>query len=98
MQKILILDNGITLKISYNGKPQHIVKGQVRTIRLIKENIIELNLGLGALEMIYIPFPQVVKPVFKTAEELLDAIASSLDNVKTVGTTPVINNPPTVGI
>jgi len=76
-----VIDEGLRLKILFDNKPLHVVKGQVRTVTLVRNTIVQLDLGLGPLRHVWIPHADVRLPVFNTPGELLQAIAMMLDTV-----------------
>lgn len=73
-----IFNNGASLKIVSNGAPRNISKAQIREISLVNNNILKLDLGLGNLKDIFIPFSEVTTPAAETPAALMDAVNAML--------------------
>lgn len=88
-----ILDKGAVLQLTTNGQVRNITKVQIVEVAIIKTNIIKIDLRMGPLDNIYIPFGEVSIPVAETPEALRDIISSYLpstsENHTTGGATEV---------
>lgn len=73
-----IMNNGASLKIVTNGAARNISKQQIRETSIVNTNIIKLDLGLGTLKDVFIPFADVTNPVAATPDALMDAINTML--------------------
>ncbi len=69
-----ITDNGASIKLTIGTQVRNIIKSQIVEIAVIKTNIIKIDIRLGALYNIYIPYADVTNPVTANAEALRDAI------------------------
>lgn len=80
--KIRITDGG--------GSVRNIFKSQIIDVRLIRTNVIKIDIGQGPLNNIFIYYLFVTSPVTGSPEALRDAIANMLDtssNTTTGGAT-----------
>ena len=84
MAATTITDNGASIKITIGTQVRNIIKAQIIEISVIRTNIIKIDIGQGALDNIFIPFPDVTQPLLADAAALRDAINTLL--------TPVVNN------
>ena len=69
-----ITDNGASIKLTIGTQVRNITKSHIVEVSVIKTNIIKIDIGLGALDNIYIPYADVTSPVTASAEALRDAI------------------------
>lgn len=69
-----ITDNGASIKITIGTQVRNITKSQIVEVTVIKNNIVKIDIRMGALYNVYIPHPDVVQPVTADAEALRDAI------------------------
>lgn len=80
-------NNGASLKIVTDGVPRFILKNQIREVEIVRDTIIKIDLGLGALNNIYVDQLEVTAPVSAGVEDLRDQIIAmfqtSLDGVAT---------------
>jgi len=80
-----IINNGASLKIVTGGVPRNISKQQIREISIVNTNIIKLDLGMGALKDIFIPYAEVDNPSTETPAALADAINAMLASTSNAG-------------
>ncbi len=73
-----ITDNGASIKLTIGAQIRNIAKSQIVEIAVIKTNIIKIDIRMGALYNIYIPFANVTSPITANAEALRDAINNLL--------------------
>jgi hypothetical protein len=69
-----ITDNGASLKLTIGTQVRNITKSHIVEVSVIKTNIIKIDIGLGALNNIYIPYADVTNPVTANVEALRDAV------------------------
>jgi hypothetical protein len=83
---IEITNNGASIKINQDGVLfRNIMKNKIIEIVVIKDNIIKIDIGKGALYNVFIPFMNVTIPVTSSPENLKDAINSMLTSTVSVG-------------
>jgi hypothetical protein len=75
---IIIENNGVSLKITENGNSRYIFKYQIKDIEILRDTIIKIDIGLGALNNFYIDQAQVTTPVSTSVEDLRDKIVAML--------------------
>lgn len=73
-----IEDNGASLKITVSSVVRNITKSQIVEISVIRTNIIKIDIRMGALHNIYIPFGDVTSPATGNPAALRDYINSML--------------------
>jgi hypothetical protein len=79
-----IFDDGACIRIQRLGDQNNIVKvlmlskEQVKTIDVIKDNIVRIDIGEGPLNNIFINFLEVTFPVLSSADELRNEINAML--------------------
>lgn len=83
----LISDNGASIKLTIGTQVRNIFKSQIVEIAVIKTNIIKIDIGMGSLYNIYIPYADVTSPVTASPEALRDAISALLPNSSNSGGT-----------
>ena len=70
----IIENNGGSIKITENGSSRFVLKYQVREVEIVRDTIIKIDIGQGALNNIYIDQADVTAPATATVEELRDQI------------------------
>ncbi len=74
----IIENNGGSIKITENGASRFVLKYQVREVEIVRDTIIKIDIGQGALNNIYIDQADVTAPATATVEELRDQIIGML--------------------
>lgn len=69
-----LFNDGAVIRIENGPKILLVSKDQVRTIDTIKENIVRIDIGEGALKNIFINYQDVESPAIASANELRDLI------------------------
>jgi hypothetical protein len=75
-----IADNGVFITITIDGDDTDVLKDEIERVRIIKTNIIKLDLGKDPLHNVFIPYAEVTAPVTAGAKELRDAIRAMLNS------------------
>jgi len=75
-----IINNGASLKIIADGATRNILKQQIREVSVINDTVIKIDIGQGALNNIFLNYPEVSNPVTPTPDALVDAINTMLMN------------------
>ncbi len=81
-----ITNNGASLKIFDGTNTRNIMKNQIQEISVIKTNIIKIDIGKGALNNVFINFPDVTNPVVASVDLLRAAINDMLASTVAAGT------------
>ncbi len=74
----IIENNGGNIKITENGSSRFVLKYQVREVEIVRDTIIKIDIGQGALNNIFIDQADVTAPATATVEELRDQIIGML--------------------
>lgn len=74
----IIENNGASIKITENGASRFILKYQIREVEIVRDTIIKIDIGQGALNNIFVDQADVTVPVTATVEELRDQIMGML--------------------
>jgi hypothetical protein len=74
-----IEDNGTKIKITTDTEVRNVIKSRIKEIDVIKTNIIMIDIGVGALENIFIPYADVTAPAKPDPASLRDAILAFLE-------------------
>jgi hypothetical protein len=69
-----IMDTGASLKITVDGNTRYVPKTQIREISIVRDTIIKLDLGRGALYDEFIDQSAVDVPVSKSVQDLSDQL------------------------
>ncbi len=75
---VQIINNGASIKIVTDGVARLIYKSQIREISVIRDSIIRIDIGEGALYNVFIDQTTVTSPQTSSAEALRDAINEML--------------------
>lgn len=76
--QIEITNNGASLKIKTGTQERNIMKSHIWEIVVVKNNIIKIDIGKGALYNVFIPYADVTVPATTSPEALKDAINDML--------------------
>src|SRR5688500_8265241 len=82
---IRIDDNNSSIKITKDAVVRNLMKSQIIEISVIKNNIVKIDIGQGALHNIFIPYAEVTFPVTANPAALRDAISALLNPVADAG-------------
>lgn len=69
-----IFNDGAVIRIENGTKILLVSKEQVKTIDIVQDNIVRIDIGEGALKNIFINYQDVANPVVASASELRDVI------------------------
>jgi hypothetical protein len=75
---ILIENNGASIKITESGVARFVLKYQIREVEIVRDTIIKIDIGQGALNNIYVDQADVTVPASASVEILRDAIMAML--------------------
>ena len=75
-----IEDHGTSLKITTDGAPRYIIKSQIREISVIRDTIIKIDNGEGALYNVYVDQSVVDVPASKDVNDLRDQIEVMMES------------------
>lgn len=73
-----ILNNGASLKITSDGSPRFILKNQIREVEIVRDTIIKIDIGQGALYNVFIDQADVTAPASSNVDDLRDQIMAML--------------------
>ena len=73
-----IINNGASLKIISADGTRNIMKQEIIEIGIIKDTLVKIDIGQGALNNIFINYPEVSVPQTPSADALVDAINAML--------------------
>lgn len=73
-----IIDSGVSLKIVTGGIPKFITKSNIKTVEVLINTIIKIDIGKGALYNIYVNQPDVTVPSSSDVNDLRDKIHAML--------------------
>lgn len=85
MTTTTITDNGASIKLTIGTQVRSITKSQIVEVDVIKTNILKIDIRMGALYNIYIPFADVTSPATASPEALRDTIISYLATATSTG-------------
>ena len=71
---ITIENNGASLKITENGVSRYVLKNQIREVEIVRDTIIKLDIGQGALNNIFVDQATVTAPASTGVEDLRDQL------------------------
>ena len=75
-----IEDHGVSLKITTDGAPRYIIKSQIREISVIRDTIIKVDTGEGALYNVYVDQSVVDVPASKDVNDLRDQMEVMMES------------------
>ena len=73
-----IENNGASLKITDAGDVRFVLKSQIREVEIVRDTIIKIDIGQGALNNIFVDQAIVTAPVSTGVEDLRDQIMGML--------------------
>lgn len=80
-----IINNGSSLKIVTDGSPRFVLKNQIKEVEVVRDTIIKIDIGQGALYNVFVDQKEVTNPVSANVEELRDKIIDMLQMTAAVG-------------
>jgi hypothetical protein len=80
-----IINNGASLKIKIDGDPRDIIKSQIREVTVVRDTIIKIDIGLGALYNVFVDQATVTVPVSTDVNDLKDQILAMLQTATQSG-------------
>ena len=75
-----IINSGASLKIINDGASRFVMKAQIREIDIVRDTIIRIDIGEGALYNIFVDQAIVTNPVSAGVEDLRDKILAMLQS------------------
>ena len=75
-----IINNGTSLNIVTDGTPNFIMKSQIRDVNVLRDNIIKIDIGQGALNNVFVDQATVDVPASTDVNNLRDQIIAMLQN------------------
>jgi hypothetical protein len=81
---ITIENNGASLKITENGVSRYVLKNQIREVEIVRDTIIKLDIGQGALNNIFVDQATVTLPVSAGVEDLRDQLMGFIQTNTTI--------------
>jgi hypothetical protein len=75
---VTIENNGASLKITEDGASRFILKYQIREVEIVRDTIIKIDIGQGALNNIFVDQADVTVPASASVEALRDSIMGML--------------------
>ncbi len=75
-----IENNGASIKITDEGVSRYILKYQIREVEIVRDTIIKIDIGQGALNNIFVDQANVTVPASASVEALRDLIMGMLQN------------------
>lgn len=76
-----IIDDGAVIRIDNGASVLYVTKAQVKTIDIIHNDIVRLDIGEGPLKNIFIRYDEVEAPAINSAVELRDVIKGMMPNL-----------------
>ena len=80
-----IINNGSNLKIVTSTTTRYILKSQIIEVEVVRDTIIKIDIGQGALYNIFIDQIEVTAPISISAADLRDKIMDMLQSVSAGG-------------
>lgn len=80
-----IINNGASLKITTDGSPRFVLKNQIKEVAVVRDTIIKIDIGQGALYNVFVDQAEVTNPASANVEELRDKLMEMLQTQATVG-------------
>jgi hypothetical protein len=75
-----IENNGASIKITEDGVSRYILKYQIREVEIVRDTIIKIDIGQGALNNIFVDQANVTVPASASVEDLRDQIMGLLQS------------------
>lgn len=73
-----IVNNSASLKIISDGSPRFVLKNQIREVEIVRDTIIKIDIGQGALYNVFVDQAEVTVPVSLNVADLRDKIMEML--------------------
>ncbi len=73
-----IVNNGASLKITTGTESRLILKSQIRDVNVLRDTIIKIDIGQGALNNVYVDQAEVSNPASVSVDDLRDKIIAML--------------------
>lgn len=73
-----IINNGASLKIVTDNAPRFILKNQIKEVEVVRDTIIKIDIGQGALYNVFVDQGEVTVPASVSVEDLRDKIMDML--------------------
>jgi hypothetical protein len=80
-----ITNNGSSLKILLDGSPRFILKNQIKEVEVVRDTIIKIDIGQGALYNVFIDQADVTNPASTSVDDLRDQIIAMLQTSVAAG-------------
>ncbi len=80
-----IINNGASLKIVTDGSPRFILKHQIKEVEVVRDTIIKIDIGQGALYNVFVDQTEVTVPASTDVNDLRDKIMEMLQSPAVVG-------------
>jgi hypothetical protein len=75
---VTIENNGASIKITEDGTSRFVLKYQIREVEIVRDTIIKIDIGQGALNNIFVDQADVTAPVSASVQDLRDKIMEML--------------------
>lgn len=82
---IEIINYGGSLKIVTDESLRLLLKNQIREVEVVRDNILKIDIGQGALYNVFIDQSEVTSPVTESVEELRDIIIDMIQPASSEG-------------
>ena len=80
-----IINNGSSLKIVINAATRYILKSQIIEVVVVRDTIIKIDIGQGALYNLFIDQIEVTAPISSSVSDLRDKIMDMLQSASAAG-------------
>lgn len=80
-----ISNTGSSLKIVVDLAPRYILKNQIREVEVVRDTIIKIDIGQGALYNVFIDQADVDSPASTSVDDLREQIMAMLQSASTAG-------------
>ncbi|MGQ0829336.1 MAG: hypothetical protein ACT4ON_13190 [Bacteroidota bacterium] len=80
-----IINNGSSLKIVTNNVPRYVLKNQIIEVTVLRDTIIKIDIGQGALYNIFIDQLDVNAPASTSVDDLRDKLMDMLQSTSPAG-------------
>lgn len=80
-----IINKGASLKIITDKSPRFILKNQIREVEIVRDSVIKIDIGQGALYNVFIDQTDVTVPESASVEELHEKIMEMLQAAEVSG-------------
>lgn len=80
-----ITDKGSSLRILTVDGERFILKNQIKEVEIVRDTLIKIDIGQGALYNVFVDQAEVTIPVTQSVQELRDKIMDFLQNAATAG-------------